>query len=52
MVSDTNRLAIELFSECLLPYTLQDKIVEDKTSTTYEKASLLLNQLERSFREP
>ncbi len=52
IVSDPNRLANELFSESLLSYTLQDKIVEDKISTTYEKASLLLNQLERSFRKP
>ncbi len=52
MVTDPHRLANELFSESILPHTILDKIFADKISTTYEKASLLLHQLEKSFREP
>ncbi len=52
MVSDPNRLANELYSESILPDTLLDTIVEDKTLTTYEKASLLLYHMEKSFRKP
>ncbi len=44
------RLANDLYSVEMLPYPVRDRIVDDKTSTTYEKASILLNEVEKSFR--
>ena len=52
MVYDPNRLVEELYSEFILPDTLLDKIIEDRTSTTREKASKLLHHMEKSFHQP
>ena len=49
MISDTERLANDLSSVDLIPYPVKDAVITTNLSR-YQKASRLLNEIEKSLR--
>ena len=49
MISDTERLANDLSSVDLISYQVKDEVITT-TLSRYERASILLNEIERSLR--
>ena len=49
VISDTERLANDLSSADLIPYSLKDDVITTNLSR-YQKASKFLNEIERSLR--
>ena len=48
--SDTERLPNDLSSANLIPYSIKDDLISTKGLSRYQKASKLLNEIERSLR--
>ena len=48
--SDTERLPNDLTSVNLIPYSIKDDLISTKGLSRYQKASKLLNEIERSLR--
>ena len=46
---DTERLPNDLSSANLIPYSIKDDLISTKGLSRYQKASKLLNEIERSF---
>ena len=46
---DTERLPNDLTSANLIPYSIKDDLISTKGLSRYQKASKLLNEIERSF---
>ena len=49
---DTERLPNDLSSANLIPYAIKDDLISTKGLSRYQKASKLLNEIERSLRNP
>ena len=49
-ISDTERLANDLSSVNLIPYPVKDDVITTNLLSRYQKASKLLNEIERSLR--
>ena len=49
VISDTERLANDLSSADLIPYSVKDEVITTNLSR-YQIASILLNEIERSLR--
>ena len=49
VISDTERLANDLSSADLIPYSVKDDVITTNLSR-YQKASKLINEIERSLR--
>ena len=47
---DTERLPNDLSSANLIPYSVKDDVITTKGLSRYQKASILLNEIERSLR--
>ena len=47
---DTERLPNDLSSANLIPYSIKDDLISTKGLSRYQKASKLLNEIERSLR--
>ena len=47
---DTERLPNDLLSANLIPYSVKDDLISTKYLSRYQKASKLLNEIERSLR--
>ena len=47
---DTERLPNDLLSANLIPYSVKDDLISTKHLSRYQKASKLLNEIERSLR--
>ena len=47
---DTERLPNDLSSANLIPYSVKDYVITTKGLSRYQKASILLNEIERSLR--
>ena len=47
---DTERLSNDLSSANLIPYSVKDYVITTKGLSRYQKASILLNEIERSLR--
>ena len=47
---DTERLPNDLTSANLIPYSIKDDLISTKSLSRYQKASKLLNEIERSLR--
>ncbi len=50
LVPEPIKLANDLCSKKMLPPTVRDRVFENHVSTRYEKASTLMNEVERNFR--
>ena len=50
VISDTERLATDLSSADLIPYPVKDDVITTSLSR-YQKASKILNEIERSLRD-
>ena len=50
VISDTERLANDLSSVDLISYQVKDDVITTNLLSHYQKASKLLNEVERSFR--
>ena len=50
VISNTERLATDLFSVDLVPYPVKDDVITTSLSR-YQKASKILNEIERSLRD-
>ena len=48
---DTERLPNDLLSANLIPYSVKDDLISTKHLSRYQKASKLLNEIERSLRD-
>ena len=48
---DTERLPNDLLSANLIPYSIKDDLISTKHLSRYQKASKLLNEIERSLRD-
>ena len=48
---DTERLPNDLLSANLIPYSVKDDLISTKHLSRYQKASKLLNDIERSLRD-
>ena len=48
---DTERLPNDLLSANLIPYSVKDDLISSKHLSRYQKASKLLNEIERSLRD-
>ncbi len=49
LIPDPNRLANALYSKNYLPRSVRDKVIENQTITRYDKSSILMNDVERTF---
>ena len=47
---DTEKLSNDLTSANLIPYSIKDDLISTKGLSRYQKASKLLNEIERSLR--
>ena len=50
VISDTERLANDLFSIDLISYQVKDDVITTNLLSRYQKASKLVNEVERSLR--
>ena len=50
VISDTERLANDLSSVNLIPYPVKDDVITTNIFSRYQKASKLLNEIDRSLR--
>ena len=48
---DTERLPNDLLSANLIPYSVKDDLISTKHLSRYQKASKILNEIERSLRD-
>ena len=48
---DTERLPNDLSSVDLIPYSVKDDVITNKSLTRYGRASMLLNEIERSLEQ-
>ena len=49
--SDTERLSNDLSSAKLIPYSVKDDLISTKGLSRYQKASTLMNEIDRSCRQ-
>ena len=49
LIPDPIRLANVLYSKNYLPHSVRDKVIENQTIPRYEKSSILMNEVERTF---
>ncbi len=48
-ISDPLELANDLYGKDLLTLQFKDKVIENQVSSRYEKSSMLINDVQRSF---
>ena len=48
---DTERLPNDLSSAYLIPYSVKDDLISTKGLSRYQKASILMNEIDRLFRQ-
>ena len=49
LVPDPIKLANDLYSEGMLAPLVRDRVIENLVSSRYEKATILMNEVERNF---